>query len=221
MTYRFNLNSSDGDNGSDKVIYQQKPVSVSVYANHKRSWINLTLCYFLVAFAIYMTSMAVMASGKQSNDTVPMAIDELKAVGQGEMQWLFISLYQAKLYSVDGQYKAKSYPHALDITYEVDIDKEDLVSATQDQWGKLSFEGQKYQRWLGQLSSIWPDIKSGDKLTFVVTDNSHSQFYHNGELLASLEQPGFADAFLAIWLSPNTSRPALRKQLLGINRSKQ
>lgn len=180
---------------------------------------HLKFCYLFVAAAAFVICNGAMAqTNNASDDKSTPVINQLQTVGQGEMQWLFIDLYQAKLYAKGGEYRAHSYPHALDIAYRIDIDKEDLVTATQEQWQQLSFEGQRYQRWLSQLSQIWPDIKSGDKLTFVVTDENTSRFYHNGELLSSLNQPGFADAFLAIWLSPNTSRPDLRRQLLGLDK---
>jgi hypothetical protein len=62
---------------------------------------------------------------------------------------------------------------------------------------------------------MWPDVKKGDKIAFDVDDLGVSRFYYNGTWVGSLEDPDFAPAFIAIWLSPKTSRPAHRKGLLA------
>ncbi|MGL5359930.1 MAG: chalcone isomerase family protein, partial [Shewanella sp.] len=56
---------------------------------------------------------------------------------------------------------------------------------------------------------------AGDHLSFHIIDGQRSQFFFNQQPLNLIEEPQFAEAFLAIWLSPRTSRPELRAQLLG------
>jgi hypothetical protein len=147
--------------------------------------------------------------------SVSAVTGSLKSVGQGTVSWLFIDIYQAFLFSVDGQYQPGKYPQALTIRYQVDISKSDLVQATKQQWQKLSVEAQLYQDWLPQLSSLWPDVKGGDRLTFLVSENRQGDFYHNDNWLGRIDDPKFSDAFLSIWLSEKSSEPALRKQLIG------
>ncbi|GLS91926.1 hypothetical protein GCM10007916_29960 [Psychromonas marina] len=136
-------------------------------------------------------------------------------VGQGEMSWLFIDLYQASLYSPTGDYKQAQYPQALNIIYQKDIDKDHLISATEKEWQKLAFNNTQYNGWLNQLDNLWPDIKKGDQLLFMVEDDGSGYFYHNNKLLGGVDNQQFAEAFLSIWLSKNTSEPKLRQQLLG------
>lgn len=139
----------------------------------------------------------------------------LKMVGQGEMSWLFIDLYEASLYSENGQYEQRAYPQALNIVYQKDITKSHLISATEKEWKKLSLNEQQYPYWLAALDQLWPDIKKGDELLFMVENDGRGFFYHNDQLLGGINSRQFSDAFLSIWLSKNTSEPALRKQLLG------
>ncbi|QYJ79783.1 chalcone isomerase family protein [Shewanella acanthi] len=136
-------------------------------------------------------------------------------VGRGEMDWLWFSLYRARLMTVTGQYQSEQYPQLLDIEYYREIDAEDLLKATKEQWLHLGFKESDVQAWLLLLKGIWPDVKEGDHLSFKIIDPQKSQFYFNQQPLGVIENPQFAQAFLAIWLSNKTSRPALRAQLLG------
>ena len=65
---------------------------------------------------------------------------------------------------------------ALIITYARDIDSEDLVEATRDQWraqGVLQQEPQS-EAWLRMLASLWPDVGPGAQLAFVLTTSRDS-----------------------------------------------
>lgn len=139
----------------------------------------------------------------------------LKQVGSGSMDWLFFTLFDATLYSPTGRYQAQQYPVALQIKYHKNIDRDDLVSATQDQWQHLGLNHPEQSKWLAQLSQLWPDVKDGDVLTFVASSPSEGQFFFNNRLLGQIEGGDFANAFIAIWLSEQTSRPDLRQQLIG------
>ncbi|WP_299801947.1 chalcone isomerase family protein [uncultured Shewanella sp.] len=141
--------------------------------------------------------------------------DSFKEVGRGEMQWWWFSLYRATLLTLDGDYKQGESPLVLDIEYFQEIPSERLVEATLDQWQHLGVSKQNQQKWLAAINSIWPDVVEGDKLTLRVLGSGVSQFYFNGEPLAEPMPKGFSEDFLAIWLSEATSRPELRKQLLG------
>ncbi|PKF63346.1 hypothetical protein CW745_00375 [Psychromonas sp. psych-6C06] len=141
--------------------------------------------------------------------------DHLKMVGQGEMSWLFIDLYQASLYSPSGKYNEKQYPQALHIVYQKNIDKQHLISATEKEWQKLGLNPQQAPYWLDALGQLWPDIKKGDELLFMVEEDGSGYFYHNQKLLGAINSEQFSHAFLSIWLSQNTSEPQLRQQLIG------
>ncbi|GIU12174.1 MULTISPECIES: chalcone isomerase family protein [unclassified Shewanella] len=152
---------------------------------------------------------------QNTNSSVEPDFDSFKEVGRGEMQWWWFALYRAKLLTLDGDYSQGEVPLVLDIEYYQDIPSKRLVEATLDQWQHLGVSEQNQQKWLAAIKSIWPDVNEGDKLTLRVQASGVSQFYFNGEPLAGQMPEGFSDDFLAIWLSESTSRPELRKQLLG------
>lgn len=142
--------------------------------------------------------------------------EHLKMVGQGELSWFFIDIFEASLYSQSGLYDQKSYPHALNIVYQKDISKQRLLRETEKEWKKLASNNKQHSVWLANLDLLWNDIKKGDQLLFMVEGNGAGSFYHNKQLLGSINNKQFSDAFLSIWLSNNTSQPKLRRQLLGL-----
>jgi len=140
---------------------------------------------------------------------------QLKTVGKGEMSWLFMDIYQVSLHSADGRYVRQKYPQALQIRYQRAFKKELLIKATAKEWQKMNIASQQYKPWLAQFFSLWPDVNSGDTLTFLVAKNGQGTFYHNDRLLGDIKNPDLTSAFLDIWLSKKTSEPDLRRQLIG------
>lgn len=139
---------------------------------------------------------------------------EFKKVGEAHMQYLLWDIYDAQLFTLSGHYKQNTHPVKFTLTYLRDIDAEDIVKATNEQWqhlGKTTLS----KKYSSRLLKIWPNIKEKDTLTLVTSTQGQSFFYFNGKKIGSIEDTEFANDFLAIWLSENTSEPKLRKQLLG------
>jgi hypothetical protein len=163
--------------------------------------LQITILFFALLFSL------------SSNATLP---NKLQKVGQGTMSWFLLDIYDASLFTDSGSYQANMYPQVLTITYLKNISKQRLIKATKDQWLLQDFEASKVRQWLLRLEQVWPDIKSGDSLTFYVNENKNGYFYHNQNLLGGIDNEDFSDAFLAIWLSEKTSQPQLRRELLGL-----
>ncbi len=140
----------------------------------------------------------------------------LRTVGQGEMRWLWFKLYDATLYSESGRYQQGRYPQALSITYARAIERQDLLEATAAEWHRLGLGSEsERQRWLARLATLWPDVVPGDKLVFYVDEQGTGHFWLRDRLLGSLDDPAFAPAFLAIWLTDDSRDPALTRRLRG------
>ncbi|WP_462167420.1 chalcone isomerase family protein [Pseudoalteromonas sp. GB43] len=95
-----------------------------------------------------------------------------------------------------------------------DFDAKDIVKATNEQWQHLKLNDMvgAYDK---QLLALWPDIKKNDSLSFQTNEQGIGTFYFNDKKLGQIDDNRFADNFLAIWLSADTSEPSLRKQLIG------
>ncbi|PKH07145.1 chalcone isomerase family protein [Moritella sp. Urea-trap-13] len=146
-------------------------------------------------------------------------LNDMYKHGEGEMSFLFWTLYKAELYSSQPDFDIKRYPQALKITYLRDISQQDLIEATQKQWQELGLNLPDEDQWLKDLGTIWPDVNEGDVITLIVDEQQVSHFYlsNNNDVttLGRFDNQVFGSSFLAIWLSKNTSRPELRTQLIG------
>ncbi len=141
-----------------------------------------------------------------------------KKVGEAELSVLFWSVYHSSLHSLNGSFIEKQRPIKLEINYLRDIEAADLISKTAEEWQQQGLNHANQNIWLEQLRIIWPNIKENDTLTFIVDTQNQSHFLFNQQSIGSISDEDFADHFLAIWLSEKTSRPNLRKKLLGISK---
>ncbi|MEZ8266426.1 chalcone isomerase family protein [Vibrio cyclitrophicus] len=161
----------------------------------------------LIALTLVCAALLFTGNSKAS------AVDDLNKRGQGEMSYLFWTLYSAEFYTTPSNSE-----RALKIEYYRSIDSQDLVNATKDQWSKLGYSSSNIQRWLKPLYAMWPNVEEGSTLTIRVAEDNVSRFYFDEQPIGTIQDKQFGEAFLAIWLSENTSEPLLRKQLLGLNK---
>lgn len=146
-----------------------------------------------------------------------------RPVGSATFTWGPFTLYTSQVLTPDGHYAGPTQDQVLLITYKRDIDSDKLVEATRDQWkaqGILESEPQT-DAWLSMLETLWPDVVPGTQLAFVL-ENQRGQFWYRASSSQKMFTPlgpsqsaDFSQHFLAIWLSPQTQYPELRKQLIG------
>lgn len=140
---------------------------------------------------------------------------ELQKVGEAKLKVLLWPIYDSRLFTADGSYQAGQAPLRLEIQYLRDIESEDLVERTAEEWQAQQLSHPKQQRWLDALSRIWPDVAKNDVISLELRENLQSYFYVNNTWVGTIEDPLFGQQFLDIWLSPQTTRPEIRRQLLG------
>jgi hypothetical protein len=145
----------------------------------------------------------------------PAAPTPLQKVGEAKLTVLFWDIYHSSLYSEDGTYYRGQRPLRLDIQYLRDIAATALVERTQAEWEDQGLAHENQPQWLAELGRLWPDVTQNDVLTLELDENDRSTFFHNGVRLGTIDDTGFGQHFLDIWLSPGTSRPELRLALIG------
>ena len=65
------------------------------------------------------------------------------------------------------------------------------------------------------LRDVTWEVKSGDRITAFHKPGVGIRFFVNGLAHASIDDPEFSRFFFGIWLSPNTSEPKMRTDLLA------
>lgn len=172
-----------------------------------------------ILMCISLSSETFAKTYQRSKSTLLLNQTTYKQVGETKLKFLFWDVYESRLFSADGTYKAKDsfndeYPLVLEIEYLRDIDAKDLVENTIEQWQHLKLEQDQYEEYLPWLQQVWPNVKKGDRLAIYV-DSTSSQFFFNGQSIDRVQSENFGQLFLSIWLSPNTSQPKLRKELIN------
>lgn len=142
-------------------------------------------------------------------------VDELELVGETRLSVMFWDVYDAQLYSDSGNYE-DAEKTALKLTYLRDIEAEDLVETTQEEWERLDYEiNDQAKSWLSKLNEIWPDVTDGDCITLVTEADGTSIFYGNDGELGRVDDKEFSERFLAIWLSKESRFKDERNELIG------
>ena len=178
--------------------------------------------YLLAFILVTFTQTGVLANNQvvdqQWNLELSKTLEKnaFKTISNTTFSFLFWDLYQSRLLSTSGQFPLLTDDEKLlyEIEYFKAISAESLVEKTVEQWQHLGYVPSRYKPYLNKLKRIWPDIKSGDKLTFVM-NNISTAFYHNKRLVGVIDDIEFGPLFLDIWLSEKTSEPELRQELLG------
>ncbi|MCG7531382.1 chalcone isomerase family protein [Psychrobium sp. MM17-31] len=180
----------------------------------------LLVVSFLFSSIVIANQSLEKDSSSTSKISIEQKLQQLTKLGQGTMKVMFWKVYSAEFFTVNDGYQQNVYPQALKITYLRDIDGEDLVTATDEQWQHLKIDKAQRAPWITLLQPIFPNVTDGDSIVLYVDKQRRSQFYFKpkgGEIkpIGEITNPEFGPAFLAIWLSENTSRPKFRRKLLG------
>ena len=143
------------------------------------------------------------------------ALPSLEEVGRSSLRVMVFKVFDSALFTEDGEWLTPKTSFRYELTYARTIAGAVLASQTTKEWDHLGFTDERQSSWVQYLEAIWPDVSKGDTITFDVDAAGVSRFYFNGEWLGAIEDPDFAPTFIAIWLSPETSRPAHREGLLA------
>ena len=143
------------------------------------------------------------------------ALPALKQVGTSTLRVAFFKVFDSALFTESGDWRDPRTSFRYELTYARSISGNFLVSQTTKEWDHLGFQDNRRSRWVEALKAIWPDVNKGDTIAFDVDAEGVSRFYFNGAWVGTINDPDFAPSFIAIWLSPDTSRPAHREGLLA------
>jgi len=143
------------------------------------------------------------------------AAEDLRKVGEARLKVMFWSVYDSRLFTSNGNYEPGTRPLRLEIEYLLDISADKLIKRTAQEWETMGREHPAQSQWLDQLAQLWPDVSKGDVLTLEINEEERATFFLNGERLGTMDDADFAQQFVDIWLSPESSRPELRLALIG------
>ena len=137
--------------------------------------------------------------------------------GQAKLSFWGFEVYQATLWVAPG-FGANSYADhgfALELAYLRDFSGADIARRSLAEMERQTpISADQAQRWGDQMRALFPDVKTGERLTGLHRPGAGARFLHNGRVVGEIADPEFARLFFGIWLSTNTSEPKLRLALL-------
>ncbi|CAE6901677.1 ergothioneine biosynthetic process [Vibrio sp. B1REV9] len=190
----------------------------------KRNWKQKLTDGVLLTLLLGVTSLQAQTISDNRQQSVQPDWQQWQTVGEAQLTWFIFDVYKSTLKAPDGQYLVSSdvSPHAfaLEINYQRDISKQQLLDVTDEQWQKLGFTQSFRQQWLLELTTMFPNINKGDELTYLTDGKTGQLIYRQAgakpyQTVGYINDERLNDAFLSIWLSPQTEFPRLRKQLIG------
>jgi hypothetical protein len=166
---------------------------------------------FFVAFALMILSTMPAFAIEHIRAYIPAA----EKVGEGRMNYMFWSIYDATLYAPAGSW-GDDEPFALELTYLRALQGKKIADHSIVEIRSQGFSNEiKLATWHAQMRKIFPDVDEGAKLTGAYTQTGETIFYKDGNEIGRIKDPEFGRAFFDIWLSEKTSEPYLRRKLLG------
>ena len=169
------------------------------------------------ALAAVALACALAGTAAQANEA-PSALAGAQLAGQGTLRFFGFEVYRARLWVRPG-FDAADYaahPLALELTYLRDFSAEAIAKRSIEEMRRVGrFSPEQASRWQAQLQAALPDVKAGDRLTGVYTPGGSAVFVMGGRTVGEVADPEFARLFFGIWLSPQTSEPALRQSLIA------
>jgi hypothetical protein len=188
-----------------------------------------------VAMALLSTGLPSSASQIASNPSVSAQIStaadsgsasgywkalvpDATEVGQGQFRRFGFLIYEASLWAPDGSYRADG-PFALRLRYARAITRDQIVDASLDQMRAIGVDVDAHPQWKAQLEAALSGVEAGDTLTGIHLPGQGAIIFREGVRLGELDR-ALANAFFSIWLDRNTTEPALRAALLGLDRGR-
>ena len=180
-------------------------------------WISAGACFYSNAA---IAQAVPMAQAAESATATPLS--GVRLAGQGVLRFLGFEIYRARLWVQPG-FDADNYgaqPLALELTYHRDFTAEAIAKRSLEEMRRVgSFTPQQATRWQQVLQAALPDVKSGDRLLGIHQPGVGAVFKMAGRVVGEVPDAEFSRLFFGIWLSPQTSEPGLRQDLLAATRT--
>lgn len=176
----------------------------------------LTVATILCSTTLFAATAPASAAGSLA--CVQQYVRQNTPQGKASLNKLIFHVYDARFWtdSPDGKW-SMDYPHALHLTYFVDIDAEDFLDRTLEE---LQHNPEVSEAMLGKykamLARLYPDVKDGDSITAAYSPAQGMQLCLNGKHLGNMTDNALIEPFFGIWLGKHSSEPKLRDGLLGV-----
>ena len=143
---------------------------------------------------------------------------QARLVGSGRLRFVGLRIYDARLWS-PGRPTADDWdaqPLALELQYARSLVGAQIAERSLEEMRRQGpIDPTTAERWLAAMKITFPDVRDGDRVTGIYRPGAAARFFFNGTARGEWADAAKARRFFGIWLSPQTSEPALREALFG------
>ena len=108
----------------------------------------------------------------------------------------------------------------LELTYQRNFTAEAIAKRSIEEMRRVGrFTPEQAARWQQALQKALPDVKPGDRLLGLYQPGAGAVFKQGGRVVGEVPDAEFSRLFFGIWLSPQTSEPGLRQELIAATRT--
>jgi hypothetical protein len=188
--------------------------------NHFARSLRCALCLlaiWLTAPAWAQPAGAALGAASAPPELTQVA-GELGLRGQMRFRVWGFEVYDASLWTAPGFVPAQAEGQllALELRYLRDFAGKDIAERSLKEMRRgAPLAAEQESRWLVEMQRVFPDVRKGDRLLGLQRPGEAAVFWLNGRPRGEIRDAEFARRFFGIWLSPQTSEPALRRALLG------
>lgn len=144
-------------------------------------------------------------------------LPQAKFLGQTRLSIWGFQIYDARLWATPGfrSDQLGSAAFALELSYLRDFSNTDIAERSLEEMRRFaSITPAQTANWTAELLRVIPMVKKSDRIMAVNLPGQGVRFLFNGEPTGEVLDAQFARLFFAIWLSPKTSEPKMRDELL-------
>lgn len=160
------------------------------------------------------TAWAQAPGAPELKDALPQA----QLLGQTRLSVWGFKIYDARLWTAAG-FDAADFaarPLALELAYLRAFESADIAERSLKEMRRSArITDAQAQKWLAEMQRVFPNVKAGDRILGVHRPGQGASFWVNGQRGGDIADAEFSRLFFGIWLSPQTSEPAMRSALLG------
>lgn len=184
---------------------------------HRRRFLGLAASGTLVAAGLQAQPEATPPPEVQA------ALPNARLQGSARLRFLGFHIYDARLwvgpdYPLEAPAREQFSRHAflLELQYARSLSGAKIAERSIEEMERAGPLTQvQSQTWLAFMTQTFPDVSEGTRLSGLHVPGEIVRFFVDGNLVREIRDTAFADRFFGIWLGPQTSQPAMRRQLLG------
>jgi len=168
--------------------------------------------------AVAATLVSTGAGSSEMPADVQAALPSAALSGSTRFTYWGFSVYDASLWVLPG-FQALAYERhafALHLRYLRKFSNASITERSIQEMARQSRPTpERSASWQQWLRDAFPDVRTGDRITGINRPGSGIVFVTNGKQTGMVADAEFARLFFGIWLSPDTSEPAMRLALLA------